>query len=234
MLSTDLNANMLAAQFAKRKRVQIPNALEPGSAEAIADVLLGATKWALVFNRGSQNVTLTQEEIAGLGKVGMAKLMQECLQNAQTDFQYIYSSYPIVDAILAKRDVGHPLHAVLEQINAAPFRAFVEHVTGVSGLVKADGQATLYTRGNFLTFHNDFDRRDTRRIAYVLGFTKNWKSDWGGLLEFYDDQGNVELGLVPRFNALTLFQVPTNHAVTFVPPFVAEGRYSITGWFSIA
>jgi Rps23 Pro-64 3,4-dihydroxylase Tpa1-like proline 4-hydroxylase len=137
-----------------------------------------------------------------------------------------------VDAIVSGRDTGHPLHGVLEEINAPAFRTFVENVTGVSGLVKADGQATLYTRGHFLTFHNDFDEKNKRRIAYVLGFTRKWRSDWGGLLEFYDEHGNVEWGLPPRFNVLTLFQVPTNHAVTFVPPFVSEGRYSITGWFS--
>ena len=71
-------------------------------------------------------------------------------------------------------------------------------------------------------------------IAYVLNFTRRWRSDWGGMLEFYDERGNVECGFVPRFNVLNLFEVPANHAVTFVPPYVAEGRYSITGWFMAA
>jgi Rps23 Pro-64 3,4-dihydroxylase Tpa1-like proline 4-hydroxylase len=234
MLNRDLNASALAAEFARRRRIQIQNVLEAPAAEQIADVLRTKTKWMLAFNRGPQSVTMSQEEIAGLGRAGVAGLMQECLKNAETGFQYVYSSYPIVDAIVNRRDLGHPLHGVLEAINAPAFRQFIERVTGVSGLIKADGQATLYSRGNFLTFHNDFDDRNKRRIAYVLGFTRKWRSDWGGLLEFYDAHGNVDLGLVPRFNVLSLFAVPANHAVTYVTPFASEGRYSITGWFSVA
>ena len=163
-----------------------------------------------------------------------ARATHRALKNAESGFQYVYSSYPIVDAIVNRRDEGHPLHGVLEAMNAPAFRSFVEQVTGIGGLVKADGQATLYSKGNFLTFHNDFDARNKRRVAYVMGFTRKWRPDWGGTLEFYDAQGNVEFGLMPRFNVLNLFEVPVNHAVTYVPPFVPEGRYSITGWFSVA
>ncbi len=234
MLNPDLNTRTLASEFAGRRRIQISNALEAAAAERISEVLQRHTKWMLAFNRGSEAHTLSQEQLGAMGRAGVAELMNECIRNAQNGFQYVYSSYPIVDAIVNRRDVGHPLHGVIEAINAAPFRQFIEQVTGVTGLVKADGQATLYSRGNFLTFHNDFDARNKRRIAYVLGFTRKWRPDWGGLLEFYDAQGNVEWGLVPRFNVLNLFEVPTNHAVTYVPPFVQESRYSITGWFSVA
>ncbi|MFM9862517.1 MAG: 2OG-Fe(II) oxygenase [Micropepsaceae bacterium] len=234
MLNPDLNIPSLAAEFAARKRIQISNALEPRVAEDIAGVLQHRTKWMLAFNRGPESVTLSQEQLSATGPEGIGRILQECQRNAQSGFQYVYSSYPIVDAIVNRRDAGHPLHAVLEAINAPGFRGFIERVTGVSGLVKADGQATLYSRGNFLTFHNDFDARNKRRIAYVLGFTRKWRTDWGGLLEFYDAQGNVDLGLPPRFNVLNLFEVPVNHSVTYVTPFATEGRYSITGWFSAA
>jgi SM-20-related protein len=234
MLNPDLNTKTLAAEFALRRRIQIPNALEAATAERIAEVLRHQTKWALAFNHGSQAETLSQEQLSSMGRTGVAALMQECLKNAEGGFQYVYSSYPIVDAIVNGRDVGHPLHGVLEALNAPAVRQFVERVTGIGGLIKADGQATLYSRGNFLTFHNDFDAKNKRRVAYVLNFTRKWRADWGGLLEFYDAQGNVEWGLVPRFNVLNLFEVPTNHAVTYVAPFAPEGRYSITGWFSVA
>lgn len=234
MLNPDLNLRMLAAEFAVKKRIQIQNALDQGAAERIGEILRHKTKWMLAFNRGTDSITLNQEQLAAMGTPGIANLMQECFRGAQGGFQYVYSSYPIVDAIVNRRDIGHPLHGVLEAINAPAFREFVERVSGIAGLVKADGQATLYSKGNFLTFHNDFDARNKRRVAYVLGFTRKWRSDWGGLLEFYDAQGNVDFGLVPRFNVLNLFEVPVNHAVTYVPPFVPEGRYSITGWFSVA
>lgn len=234
MLNPGLDVRALELEFAKHRRIQIRDALENGVAEKIADVLRHRTKWTLAFNRGTESITLSQDELAGMGMAGVSSLMQECLRGAQRGFQYVYSSYPIVDAIVSGRDAGHPLHDVLAGINAPPFLSFIERVTRTAGLVKADGQATLYSKGNFLTFHNDFDARNKRRIAYVLGFTREWRPDWGGILEFYDKQGDVVCGLMPRFNVLNLFEVPADHSVTYVPPYVPAGRYSITGWFSAA
>jgi SM-20-related protein len=67
-------------------------------------------------------------------------------------------------------------------------------------------------------------------VAFVLGFSRNWKADWGGLTLFYDDGGNVTGAFVPAFNSLTMFRVPVYHSVTYVTPFAREVRYSITGW----
>lgn len=231
ILNPALDVNALAAEFAVKKRIQIQNVLDGPAAKGIDDVLRRQTKWQLVFNRGQENFTLTQEQIAAQGREGAMKLAQDCIQAARTGFQYLYYAYPIVDAILAKRDEGHPLHWLLGEINSPYFLDFIRKVTGIDSVVKADGQATFYGPGHFLTFHDDTHARVKRRIAYVLGFTKNWRADWGGLLEFYDKNGDVEFGMLPRFNSLSLFEVPAPHAVTFVAPYAAEGRYSVTGWF---
>ena len=60
---------------------------------------------------------------------------------------------------------------------------------------------------------------------------EEWRPDWGGYLNFYDDEGDVVAGYKPRFNALNLFAVPKKHNVTYVPPFAPVGRFAITGWF---
>ena len=99
-------------------------------------------------------------------------------------------------------------------------------------LLKADAQATLYAPGHFLNFHNDTpNERTHRRVAYVLGFAKDWHPDWGGLLQFYDADLNITDVLRPRFNVLSMFTVPQDHAVTYVVPYAPLGRYSITGWY---
>jgi Rps23 Pro-64 3,4-dihydroxylase Tpa1-like proline 4-hydroxylase len=37
--------------------------------------------------------------------------------------------------------------------------------------------------------------------------------------------------MVPGFNVLNLFKVPTDHSVSVVAPFAAEPRLALTGWF---
>ena len=65
-----------------------------------------------------------------------------------------------------------------------------------------------------------------------MNFTAgDWRPEWGGYLQFFDDEGDVVQAFRPRFNSLNLFAVPQPHAVSFVPPFAPLGRYAITGWF---
>jgi Rps23 Pro-64 3,4-dihydroxylase Tpa1-like proline 4-hydroxylase len=96
-----------------------------------------------------------------------------------------------------------------------------------------DGHATRYIAGHFLKDHADESPFERRRFAYVLSVTKDWTVDMGGLLHFMDAGGSVVDTFVPTFNALTIFAVPTPHAVSYVPPWVAGERLSLTGWLTV-
>ena len=41
--------------------------------------------------------------------------------------------------------------------------------------------------------------RERRKIAFVLGLTRQWHPDWGGYLLFLDEEGDVIEGFRPRF-----------------------------------
>lgn len=232
ILNPKLDVGQLTAEYAVDKRIQIQDVLDGPAAEMIDQTLRRGTPWRIAYNRRDQALTITQEELNAMGPVAAQKLMQECVENARSTYQYIYGCYPMVDAIQKKQNEGHLLHTILEELNSPYFLDFIRTISGISSITMADGQATLYRPGHFLKRHTDFDAKRDRRVAYVLGFTKNWQADWGGLLEFYDARGDIEFGLLPRFNSLSLFTVPRPHAVTFVAPYATEGRYSITGWFS--
>ena len=73
----------------------------------------------------------------------------------------------------------------------------IKEITSITDLTHADGQATRYRRGDFLTRHIDNIPGETRRIAYVLGFTEGWHPDWGGLLQFFEKDGTPYEVLVP-------------------------------------
>ena len=103
-------------------------------------------------------------------------------------------------------------------------------LTGDPRCAYADAQATRYRPGDFLTAHDDDVAGKKRLYAFVLNFTPAWRPDWGGLLAFHDADGHVSEAYTPTFNALNIFRVPQQHAVTQVASFAGAERLSITGW----
>ena len=108
--------------------------------------------------------------------------------------------------------------------------ALARRVSSAPQVIKMDAQATWYRPGDFLTLHNDFNERHERVAAYTLSFTRGWRPDWGGQLLFHNEDGDIELGLQPGFNVLTVFQTPRLHSVAPVAPYAGAPRLSITGW----
>jgi len=123
------------------------------------------------------------------------------------------------------------LDRVLEFINMPEMLDFVRTLTGRDEIIKGDAQATRYGPGQFLKFHTDNITEEHRVAAFVLNFTRNWDPDWGGYLQFYDNNWDIEQAFQPRFNALNIFTVPQNHAVSYVANYATGQRYAITGWF---
>ena len=103
-------------------------------------------------------------------------------------------------------------------------------MTGEDRIALADSQLTRFRRGHFLTEHDDELAGKNRYYAYVLNLTPVWRIDWGGLLAFHGDDGNVAEAFTPRFNALNLLRVPCAHSVTQVALSAGANRLSITGW----
>src|SRR5690606_1917921 len=94
----------------------------------------------------------------------------------------------------------------------------VRALTGLHDIAFADSQATRFSPGHFLTSHDDDVEGKQRRAAYVLSMTPQWRTDWGGILQFIDAEGHVSAGIMPKFNALNVFKVPQTHSVSFVTP----------------
>lgn len=107
----------------------------------------------------------------------------------------------------------------------------VSEVTGIE-VQGAECQFTRFTNGQYLTRHRDTLAGNRRRLAFVLSLSQGWHPDWGGLLHFYEQTGDVSEVWIPRFNALQLFDINHIHGVSAVAPCAPRGRYSLTGWFT--
>lgn len=234
-LNPALNRQALAAAFVRDRRVQVRDLLTPETAEEIRSILAHHTPWGMAMQAG---VAGPQQVLPGeLPTPSGRKRHQDLLHAtheaaARGEFAFRYAQYSLVQSVQEGWDPEGPHQLLLEYLNSPDFLGLVREVTGIRDLVKADGQATLYAPQHFLGLHIDSHVAEGWKVAYVLNFTiDQWMPEWGGYLQFFDDEGDVVQAFRPRFNSLNLFVVPQPHAVSFVAPFAPLGRYAITGWF---
>lgn len=236
-LNPALDPSPYAEAYARDGMVFIDDVMEPDAAELTYRILTESVSWRLVFPEPAAELgapetvaRLSREDIAAMGRDALNRRLGAVMERARDNYGYLYNAYPMIDAYVDGRDPGHPIHRITEFLNSPAFLDFGRTVIGVPEVTKADAQATLYTRGNFLTRHTDIGLGRERRAAYTFGFTKNWQTDWGGLLMFLDDALDVTRAFVPRFNRLSIFDGHRVHAVSPVAPYAGGGRYQITGW----
>jgi Rps23 Pro-64 3,4-dihydroxylase Tpa1-like proline 4-hydroxylase len=228
-LNSHLEPHVLSKRFAEAGRLQIEDFLEPPDAKELA-ASLDNLDWRLVLNSGSRHVDLPAQQLALLGEARLATIREEVRKNAAQGFQYLYENWPVTD-IAAAGQLDHAmLKTAYETMNSAGIRGFLKQVTG-EDTDFCDMQATRYSAGHFLTTHTDDAPDKNRKLAYVLSLTDGWSPTWGGQLQFLDAHGRVTRSYVPKFNALSVFRVPTPHHVSQVTSFAPKGRVSLTGWF---
>ena len=235
--SKNLPRSELAEKFAVDQRLQVPNLFPTDIANELLDCLVSEVNWETVYeNKDTKKAELiTEAEYNSMAAGDKQKLHQMLSQQARSEFQYLYNCYPMLDRYLQdKTKMPESLMNFLDWLNTPDTLDFFRQITGKPQIIKADAQATRYGPLQFLNKHNDIPRGENRVIAYVLNLTPVWKPNWGGFLQFYDAEDNITAGYIPTFNAINLFTVPMEHAVSQVVSFAGGYRYSITGWFRSA
>jgi Rps23 Pro-64 3,4-dihydroxylase Tpa1-like proline 4-hydroxylase len=229
LINPALDLDALAVAFAADGMVQVEQVLRPEVADALHGCLSEEVPWSLAFRDREGPRKLWAEELNAMDAAGRHALDEMILDVARGGFQFRYDSYMMVTAYKEKRDLHLVLHRVIEQINSAPWLDAMRRITGFGDIRRADAQATRYVAGHFLRCHNDFEVSE-RRCAYVINLSRDWQADWGGLLQFLDEDGEVTRTFMPRYNTLSMFAVPADHCVSPVAAFASGERLAITGW----
>ena len=229
-LDPSLDPPALAARYSEKGRLQVRNVLQPESAEALLAVLERETPWGLAFNEGERVHYLDAATRARLTLADQQRIAAGVAEGARGGYQFLYAIYPLLQAYFDERAPHSPLFALFEWLNGPEFLTFARRLTGLSEIVWTDAQATMFAAGHFLKYHTDETPSQKRLAAYVINLTKDWGRDWGGFLQFFDGNYDIEEGLRPVFNAINVFTVPADHSVSMVAPYVPRARISITGW----
>lgn len=231
-LNPALDLSPYTEVYARRGIVQIPAVLEDELASDIETELGGTLPWRMLLtDQEDKPAHFSSSELQAMGRERVDAMVKGAFERARQNRGYFYNSYPMIEGYLKGWDQGHPIHLVTEFINGPEFLNLGRAITGIAGINKADAHATAYHPGHYLTRHLDYGDDHERRAAYVLGFTRNWQPDWGGLLLFLNQKQDITEGYLPRFNVLTIFDIKYLHTVTQVSSFAGGVRRSITGWF---
>jgi SM-20-related protein len=229
-----LNPNLdLAAYrnaFERVGRVRISDVFNQNFAEELHNVF-EKTPWRVTYRLNNEIVSLLGKEFHALSQAQRNELRTGILAETLKGYQFCYLHMPLTHPQSTAWDPQQVLPTLDSFIGAPAFFDLGRAVTGVSELARTDSVATCYMREHLLTAHPDAPI-DKRLVAYVFSFTKNWKIDWGGLLQFHDDENCTIIdSYVPAFNALTIFRVPQWHSVSYVTPFAMGPRYAVAGWY---
>ncbi len=232
-ISQKLDRSALSKEFESNGRVQILNVLSPDTAAMLAHMLEQQTDWGVAWQNGENGPNYHKVDGADVESTEALTVIRSASYSTMKGQSYAFQfgSYPMLKAYLERWSPDSIHDYVFEHLNDAPFLDLVREITNIGELKKADAQATLYAPGHFLAQHDDSHVGQGWRVAYVLNLCPvDWRPDWGGYLNFLNDDGDIVAGWRPRFNALNLFSVPQKHLVSFVPPFAPVARFAITGW----
>lgn len=228
VLHPDVDAAALAARFAVEGRVRIRPFLRDDVALAVHAHLRQQEHWVQVVNSDCKVFELSRTARAELAPAQAKALDDAVVAGAREGFQYRYETIRLRDGGQSLTIEDDPLSAFTSWLSEPALRELLTRITGRT-FAFVDGQATAYSPGDFLTGHDDDVAGKQRIAAYVFGLTPVWRTEWGGLLLFHDNDGLVT-GRVPGFNSLDLFSVPQLHSVSMVTRSAAYRRYAITGW----
>lgn len=233
VIDPDLDPKRIAPVFARSGRIHLPGVFSPQAATEVGEAIRGDVPWIKTWRTSGPSLDGSLQDFEAMTPENRALFDADMTTVARTGFCFQFDAWRVSDDILAGKRRGGalaPLEAVHDFVNSEPFLAFVRTMTGEPRCAWSDAMVSRYRAGDFLSAHDDSVAGQKRLFAYVLNFTPVWRADWGGVLNFLDEDGHVAEGYAPTFNALNLFSTPQPHAVSYVAPFASGPRLSITGW----
>lgn len=219
-----------AERLARTGRTRVPGLFGDGAEALHAAVLAPDQPWVRTFlNPLGADIPVATLEASS--PEDQAHVTQQAYAGATEGLQFLFDRLRLGPAREAGAATPQILFDLLDLFNTEAFLDFARRLTGDDRIAFSDGQVTRYLPGHFLNRHSDANPRTERLYAYVLNLSPGWRAEWGGLLQFLDEGGDITETFVPSFGALNVFAVPQMHAVSTVAPFAGGSRYSVTGWW---
>lgn len=232
-LNPGIDVAAAAETYARTGRVRVPELLRPADARRLHAFLDTHEAWRHLINTPDGLVELDRRARSRMGAKRREALEEIVRSGARTGFQYRYEGLRVPsDPDEVDRD--DPLGQFARLMASEAMLSLLGRIIGQDSIAFADGHATAYGPGDFLTGHDDDVAGKHRHAACVFGLTRVWRPEWGGVLLFHETEGSLVTGHVPCFNTFDLFRVPQRHSVSIVTSAAPARRLAVTGWLQAA
>jgi len=235
MINPNLDLEALAKSYQVNKSLKIENFMQPEIAERMRDACLSHVPFNVQYVVDDNYQSKTPQEVASLNPQQAQHINSKVSSAASQGVGFLYEGYASTRAKTETNKSINPeltfLHTIFDYLGSEEVLNLITKITSDHKVTGADSQYTRFTPGHFLTRHLDVMPGRGRKFAFVLGLTKDWHPDWGGLLQFYEQDGTPLESWMPQFNVLSIFDVSHIHAVTYVTPYALAPRLSLAGWF---
>lgn len=229
---TDVDVAALKAEFADKGFVKIDDFIdEPSSRELIKNLPPAADRWQMTFRRDGRVEALEANRMQSMTERNRVKLSNEIYSAALNGPQFVYQKISLDEAATEAANKDEKGLLVREMLNSDAVLSLVKSVSGEEGLTRALSDATYFVRNQFKNREMGPDDGAVH-VGFELYLTSPWREDFGGFLNFYDDDGNILDAVYPRFRQLVLYRLPRAHGVSALAPFCNALRFSISGSFT--
>ena len=234
MINNSLDIRQLSVDFTHNKSVQVFDFLKDSEADKLYNWFnfdIPEDWWFTSIHNPNEEGYDGANNIQR--KPGSEKLIEEKISEANEAFLNGNFSY-VFDRSMPHAATCTCLECqFLNWLGSDFMLFFIRSITGVEVRRTNEVFASRFTSNQFLSPHHDEGKG---KIGFVYTLTKNWRPEWGGNLHFMeDDYSTVIKTIVPVFNRLTIFDIPSKngvpHYVSHILPTVKSNRISITGWF---
>ena len=210
------------SRFTGKGRIRLEGALPAEDALRVHHALEQQTPWELqLVSKAGKPEILSSAELNTLSPDIIQTKLQDAAERAQSGLSYLRLGLDLMEADTIA------LAPLANLIKSEAFAAFCGQLTGLSGLELMSLSAVCYRNGDFFTQHTD----QSARLSFEWNFTQNWRSDWGGQMLFHSPSGDIEGGIMPRLNDLSLFAGDQPRSIASVAPYAGGPRFSIAGRF---
>jgi SM-20-related protein len=231
MINNQLDISAARATFAEAGRCRIDDFLAPDLADRLLAELSEGMNFDVAYACSPSPKLVSASAWQSMTAPTRKALNEQLMARASEGQGFLYCTYLAKNRVSASSRDDELMDSVFSFWGGDVMQKLVADITSLN-VKGAESQFTRFTVGQYLTRHRDTLEGNKRLLAFVLSLSRGWHPDWGGLLHFYNEDGEIEETWTPRFNTLQIFDIRQIHGVSVVAPCAPRGRYSLTGWFT--
>lgn len=225
-LNDKLKTAAYTKEFKAKGRVRVPGVLSAEGADALYAAIRDNCVWNIRYRKDGESTTLSGQELQSRIQRRQRELMERIYTGAQNGYQHLYFVCPLSSPL---PDGSDPLAEAKAFFDSDEFLEVLRKVTGVKKGALLDVLARWTNRDHFETDNAEALDGQDKKFVFTLDLAPNWRGDWGGHLNFLDDDGAEEERWAPGYNSLDIYTVPARTSISYVTPFVGEFRLAVCG-----